>query len=72
MARSAREISAILRAAGHCEEARVLLEGIVPFEGERIDDYRGHLKIIADELSATAVADKVKIANDVGQNYGRD
>ena len=67
MSRNAREISAILRAAGKVEEARTLLE--------HIHDHHWHretLKAIADDLAATAVADKVKIANDLMQNHGRE
>lgn len=66
MARVEREISAILRAAGHIEEARALLEHVMDHQ-----NYRDRLKVVADDLAATAVADRVRIANDIEQNYGR-
>jgi hypothetical protein len=67
VSKSAREISAVLRAAGVAEEARVLLADYPGYERQT-----EMLKRIADDLAATAVAERVRIANDPVQNYGRD
>lgn len=67
MARDNWQISNVLRAAGHAEEARALLEH-VPDQRSTHDQ----LRTIADHLAATAVSDKVRIANDIQQNYGKN
>lgn len=67
MSRSAGEISALLIAAGLVEQAQDQLRGVGDYQR-----HREQLKAFADDLAATAVADKVKLSNDVMQNYGRE
>jgi hypothetical protein len=63
------EISAILQAAGLIEQSRDKLK-YVP--DQEYQNYREHLKTLADRLAGDAVSQKVRIANDVMQHYGRE
>jgi hypothetical protein len=64
---SPEEISRLLMAAGLVEQARDHLRMV---HDKR--DYRSYLKRIADDLAAEAVAEKVKIANNIEQHFGRE
>jgi hypothetical protein len=65
--RSAEQINEIVIAAGLVEQARSHLRHMTG-----VSLYRVTLKRVVDDLVAEAASQKVRIANDLMQNHGRD